>query len=165
MRGASMTELKLPIELVPSTSWFTNLRSLMTSAQWDHIRRDCYNEAGYRCEVCGGKGRKHPVECHEIWEYNDEYGLQTLIGTVALCPPCHKVKHMGLQLSRGTEAFMRSLNHFKVVNDITVEMAELEVMKAFAVHHQRSQIDWEVNVDWIVMEYPEYFRGDKLKTA
>ena len=70
--------MKLTIELVPSTAWYSNVRSNVTSSQWDVLRKECYKNAGYKCEVCGGKGPKHPVECHEIWEYNDESFTQTL---------------------------------------------------------------------------------------
>ena len=61
---------KLTIELVPKTSWFTNLRSLVSKEQWDKIRNKVYWKAGYKCEICGSKGPKWPVECHEIWHYD-----------------------------------------------------------------------------------------------
>lgn len=89
--------MKLTIELVPSTSWFSNLRSLLSSEEWDKIRRGCYKNANYKCEICSGVGPKHPVECHETWEYDEKQGIQKLIGLIALCPSCHEVKHVGLE--------------------------------------------------------------------
>ncbi len=69
----------------------------MYREQWDKLRRPCYRAAGYRCEICGGKGPQHPVEAHEVWQYEDDgaRGVQTLIRLIALCPDCHAVKHMG----------------------------------------------------------------------
>lgn len=156
-------KLKLPIELVPRTSWFTNLRSLMTASQWDVVKRDCYKKAGHRCEVCGGKGHKHPVEAHEIWEYDDEAHTQTLTGTIALCPPCHQVKHMGLQMKKGVAHFERAATHFMIVNDLSIEIAETLIFNAFAQHNVRSQHDWIVDVSWVEREYPQLFSHNKLQ--
>ena len=59
--------MKLTIELVPQTAWYSNVRSNVTKSEWDVLRKACYKAAGYKCEVCSGKGPKHPVECHEMW--------------------------------------------------------------------------------------------------
>lgn len=37
-----------------------------------------------------------PVECHEVWDYDDDRKIQRLERRVALCPACHEVKHAGL---------------------------------------------------------------------
>lgn len=87
--------VKLTVEVVPETCWFSNLRSELSSADWDRIRRQAYKAAGYRCEVCGGQGRQHRVECHERWIYDDQKHVQRLDGVIALCPSCHEVKHIG----------------------------------------------------------------------
>lgn len=69
--------MKLSVELVPSTSWFKNLRSMLAPEEWDRLRRKTYREADYRCEICDGQGPDHPVECHEIWHYDDkQHGLK-----------------------------------------------------------------------------------------
>lgn len=157
--------LKLTIELVPKTSWFTNLRSLMTESQWDFVRQSCYVNARHRCEICGGRGLKHPVECHEVWHYDDKAGVQTLERTIALCPSCHKVKHIGLQLQRGIYAFEQSITHFMQVNGLGADEAEQYIEMAFAQHHARSQRQWTVDVSWIEKRYPKYFEHKRLKTA
>lgn len=55
-----------------------------------------YQAAGYRCEICGGVGKRHPVEAHERYEYDEKSQppCQRLVGLIALCPPCHAVKHL-----------------------------------------------------------------------
>jgi hypothetical protein len=83
---------RLSIELVPATSWFDNLRSLLPPAEWDALRKATSQAAGHRCEICGGRGPKWPVECHERWQYDDATHVQTLTGLIALCPECHRVK-------------------------------------------------------------------------
>ena len=58
--------MKLTIELVPKTSWYSNVRSNVSRSQWDKLRKKCYLNADYKCEVCGDTGIKQgfkwPVE-------------------------------------------------------------------------------------------------------
>jgi hypothetical protein len=63
---------KLSIELVPQTCWFSNVRDHVDQKTWDILRKDTYKKANYKCEICGGVGSKHPVECHEIWDYYEK---------------------------------------------------------------------------------------------
>ena len=136
--------MKLTIELVPKTAWFTNLRSLVSKEQWDKIRNQVYWKAGYKCEVCGGKGRKWPVECHEIWQYDDDNNVQTLIGLIALCPSCHKVKHAGLAKIQGDEELV--IEQLMKVNEMTKKEAMTYIEEAFEVWRQRSVSQWEVDI-------------------
>ncbi len=92
---------RLTIELVPKTSWCHNVRALTDELGWDRIRRQVYRQAGYRCEICGGRGPEHPVECHEVWRYDDRTRVQLLVRMIALCPACHQVKHLGLANVQG----------------------------------------------------------------
>jgi hypothetical protein len=85
-----MKKIKLTIELIPKTCFFSNVRTLLPKKYWDLLRRSSYAKAGYKCEICGESGKnqgyKHEVECHEIWEYNDRLKIQKLLGLVSLCP-------------------------------------------------------------------------------
>jgi 5-methylcytosine-specific restriction endonuclease McrA len=94
-------QTRLTVELVPSTRWYTNVRSNVPKAVWDRLRRQVAAEAGQRCKICGGRGRRWPVECHEVWHYDDATKVQRLERLVALCPACHEVKPAGLTSRRG----------------------------------------------------------------
>lgn len=138
--------MKLTIELVPKTAWFNNLRSYLSKSEWDKVRKKCYAEAGYKCEICGGKGHKHPVECHEVWDFED--GKITLKGLIALCPSCHEVKHIGLASLRGRGHI--ALKHFMKVNNIPQHVAEKYVEEAFALYRERSKRqEWELDVSYL----------------
>lgn len=139
--------MKLSIELVPKTSWCTNLRSEMSGAQWDRIRRATYKRADYECEICGGTGSNHPVECHETWEYNDETHEQTLTGLVALCPSCHEVKHIGYASTQGNGE--RAIKHLADVNDWSRQKAVEHAKEAFETWEERSQHQWTVDISLI----------------
>lgn len=136
--------MKLTIELVPSTSWFSNLRSLLSATEWDKIRKGCYKNANYKCEVCDGIGPKHPVECHETWEYNEETNTQKLVSLVALCPNCHEVKHIGLAGIKGRHN--EAVAHFCKVNNCSKAEAEIYIKKAFEVWNKRSESDWTLDI-------------------
>ena len=136
--------IKLSIELVPKSCWFSNVRSNVSKAVWDRIRFACYEKAGYKCEICGGKGEGHRVECHEIWEYDDEHRIQTLLRFIALCPECHQVKHFGLAQIKGYDG--EALLHLMKVNEWAKKVADAYVKKAFEIYEERSRHKWELKI-------------------
>ena len=139
--------MKLTIELVPRTCWYSNVRSSVSVKQRDTIRRKCYESAGNRCEICNGVGKAHHVECHEIWEYNDTTHTQTLKGLIALCPTCHKVKHAGLAQLNGQMRLVEK--QLMKVNAITENEAILTLNAAFNVWDRRSQYDWKLDISYL----------------
>lgn len=140
---------KLTVELVPTDQWSKNLRtrSIIKRETWDALRRACYVRANHKCEICGGVGRRHPVECHEIWDYNDNAKIQKLLGLIALCPDCHQVKHIGLAAVRGK--FAKALGHLMEVNQWPVELAEAYVTRQFEIHQIRSRWVWSLDLSWL----------------
>lgn len=139
--------MRLNIELIPATSFFTNVRSLVTQAEWDVIRKKCYKEAGYQCEICQGKGPKWPVECHEIWNYDEDTEIQKLKGLIALCPACHEVKHFGLAQVRGRHE--QAKKHLMKINECTETVAHGIIKHAFARWRQRNCIDWKLDTSYL----------------
>ena len=135
---------KLYPELVPSTSWFTNLRSQLPKTEWDIIRKQVYQDAGMKCEICSGRGQKHPVECHEVFKYDETNGIQKLVRLIALCPACHSVKHIGLAQVRGR--YEEALKHLSEVNNITIDEARELADNAFKDWERRSGMDWELDL-------------------
>jgi hypothetical protein len=141
---------KLTIELVPKTSWYSNVRSNVTRAEWDKIRKKSYAHANHKCEVCGATGKeqgfKHNVECHEIWEYTND-GTQKLIGLISLCPHCHKVKHPGLAQMKGELDIV--VNQLMKVNEIDTAEAMFMLNEAFDVWRKRSQQEWDLDISYL----------------
>jgi len=132
--------MKLTIELVPSTTWYNNVRSLVSQTEWDTLRHNCYANAGYRCEICGVSGR---LECHEIWEFNNDTKTQRLAGLIALCKNCHRVKHPGLAKMKGESSLV--INHLMKINKITESQAIEYIEKSFEIWRERSKIDWHID--------------------
>lgn len=142
----------LTCELVPKTCWYSNVRDHVKQSQWDKIRNWCYARADFRCEICGdtgiNQGRKHRCEAHEIWDYNDEAKVQTLVGLISLCPRCHEVKHYGRATILGNDK--RARNHLKRIN---TAWGWKDVFKhcedAVKEYEKRSSHEWILNMDWL----------------
>lgn len=135
----------LTIELVPKTCWYSNVRSEVSKDEWDKIKRTVSSSAGYKCEICNGKGPKWPVECHEIWSYDN--GVQRLERFIALCPSCHEVKHIGLATIKGRREIV--VDHFAKVNVLSLEEANKYVLEAFNIWHTRSQHQWSLDISYL----------------
>jgi len=137
---------RLAIELVPSTAWYSNLRRMLPKELWDRLRRSVYEKAGHRCEICGGTGPRHPVECHEVWSWthrdvtNSIRGGQRLERVQALCPACHEVKHFGLAQVRGRDR--EAMRHLTRVNGWNLAQGRQYVARMFAEWEERSSFKW-----------------------
>jgi hypothetical protein len=144
----SKNNLKLTIELVPKTCWYSNVRSNVTKTEWDIIRKKSYELANNQCEICGDVGKNqgvnHNVECHEIWEYDDLNKIQKLIGLISLCPYCHKTKHAGLAQMNGEENIV--INQLIKVNNITRKDAIDYINDSFTIWRERSKHEWTLDI-------------------
>ena len=138
---------RLTVELVPGSCWYTNVRSEVSRDAWDRLRRPVYRRARWRCEVCGGRGRDHPVECHEVWQYDDLARVQRLVGLIALCPACHGVKHLGRSYLMGHDE--EAIAHLRAVNGWTADHADTYVELVFAIWELRSRVSWHLDLRWL----------------
>ena len=130
--------------MIPSTSFFKNLRDILKPEEWDIVRHAVYAKAGNKCEICGGVGDRHPVECHERWDYDEKTGVQKLVGLIALCPNCHEVIHFGLAQVRGRQD--QATAHMRKVTGADHDTAHKAIEKAFKVWRRRSEIQWKLDV-------------------
>src|SRR5579872_3039063 len=137
--------LKLQVELVPGSCFWSNVRSNVTRTQWDKIRHAVYQKANYTCEICGGKGTQHPVECHEVWVYDDVTLTQRLSFFQAICPLCHEVKHIGLAGVRGYGE--RATTRFQEVNALKKTSAEKILAAVWKQWRIRSRQEWILDIE------------------
>lgn len=137
----------LTIELVPETCWFSNVRSNVKKIDWEKLKTLTFRKASYRCEICNKRGEKWPVECHEIWEYNDIHKIQTLKGLISLCPPCHQVKHIGFANVQG--AGEAAALHLSQVNDWDMATTYKYIDEQFLIWQERSKHEWSLDVSWL----------------
>jgi hypothetical protein len=138
---------RLLIELVPSTCWFSNLRSLLTEDEWKSLKSKTFKSANYACQICDGRGDEWPVECHEEWSYDESCGVQSLVRLLALCPDCHQSKHPGMASIEGKQE--EALNHLALINGWSRLAAENYTELAFKEWKRRSQRKWTVDVSFL----------------
>lgn len=124
-----MSETKLEIELIHRDSICKSLRQILSEQDWDFLRNNAYKKANYKCEICGGVGMNHPVECHEIWKYDDKKRIQYIDSIQAICPRCHQVKHYALSILKGLResAFL----HLMRVNNWSQSETEAYIKKKY----------------------------------
>lgn len=133
--------------LVPSPLWGKNLRAILSTEDWDRVRRHAYEEVGKRCRVCGGRGPKWPVEADEGFAYDDEALTHTLMGVIGLCPTCHGVRHWGKTVMKGREEV--AFDQLMRVNGWSAETATAAVDEAFERWSWRSEQTWTSDYSWV----------------
>ena len=147
INSTNSTEPKLTIESVPTTCWFSNVRDHVSAATWKKITAVIAEKAGSRCEICGGRGYRHLVECHEVWFYDDKTLTQKLVRLIALCPSCHEVKHIGLAKRRGR--LNKALAHMTRVNQWHISRAEIYRRNMFTLWKRRSLFRWKLDLSYL----------------
>ena len=135
-------EYKLNFEMVPDGCWYSNLRSILSAAQWDLVRKDAYSRAGGKCMICGAPCRR--LEAHERWSYDEARGIQKLEDVVAVCRACHEVIHIGRTALTGREAEAQA--HFMKVNGATQSEYHAALGEANRVHAERSRAEWVTDI-------------------
>lgn len=134
--------MKLEIDLVPETAFYSNLRTKIPNKEWDKIRKQSYADANHKCAICGADGR---LNCHEIWEYDDKKRIQKLKGFIALCNDCHMIKHIGfanIQASKGLLDMDALIKHFMKINKVDKKTFDKHYENAFNVWRERSLKKW-----------------------
>lgn len=143
---------KLFVDLVPSSAWFSNLRSELLPSEWNAVRKSTYEASNHLCSACGGRGSSHPVECHERWAYDEKTQMQTLLRLCSLCPACHEASHMGFANVRGRGQEARQ--HLSMVNKWTQRETEAHVDTAFDTFVRRSAMKWTLDARVLLKLFP-----------
>ena len=135
--------MKLEIDLVPQTTWWANVRKLVSKEDWDSIRKKAYADSNHNCAICGKNDRLH---AHELWHYDDKDHVQKLEKIVALCENCHMIKHAGFSMhtADGKQKFdtEKLIQHFCEVNDCTKKDFLEHEKEAFKIWRERSTHKW-----------------------
>lgn len=138
--------MKLNFELVPDSCWYSNLRSILSPAQWNAVRKEAYARADGRCAVCGTPTRR--LEAHERWEYDEKNAVQKLADVIAVCHKCHSVMHIGrTQLMGGEE---EASAHFMKVNGCTYAEYRKALGEANEAHRRRNLVpEWKLDLSYL----------------
>jgi hypothetical protein len=136
------------VDMVPSSCWFTNVRSCVSQRDWERLRRMVTGRAGQRCEVCGAGPGGEPVtsrlDVHERWAYDDAQRVQTLRRLICVCEACHESTHLGLANIRGRAG--QALAHLQQITGMTDDQIARHVDDANRAFTTRSARTWELNL-------------------
>ena len=140
---------KLNFELVPDGCWKSNLRNILSKAQWDFLKKDAKMRADGKCAICGKK--TNYLDAHERWSYDVEKGVQKLEDIIAVCKDCHSVIHIGFTSLKGDTE--RAEKHFMKINNCSYA----EYRKALGEANERHKLLNEVS-EWLLdLEYLRRF--------
>jgi hypothetical protein len=138
------------VDPVPTSCWFTNVRSCVSQRDWERLRRMITTRAWRRCEICH-RGQDPEsgrwLEAHERWAYNDSRHIQALRRLICLCTDCHTATHFGLATINGKDA--EAFKHLCTVTGMSADQARQHVTAAFALWKERSATAWELDLSII----------------
>ena len=139
-------KLKLKIELIPSSSWQSNLRGILKPSMWNAIRNNVYLKNNSKCVICSRIGRLH---AHEVWEFDDVNHIQKLEDIIPVCYLCHMVKHIGFsslnQKATGIET-EKLIKHFMNVNKCDRKTYQSHLRQAMEKFYERSRFEWQLDL-------------------
>ena len=116
-------------------------RTIYGATVWDFMRKKCYMDAGWKCEVCGVEPPKGGLHAHELFSYDYKKHTATFVRCVALCEKCHiRGIHSGrmltmFKLDNGLMPAYKVLegveNVFSLVSKYNKEHPVLEPLRVF----------------------------------
>jgi Domain of unknown function (DUF5710) len=135
------------VDLVPSSCWFTNVRSCVSQRDWERLRMMITTRAGRRCEICHrGEDRESGrwLEAHERWDFDHQTKVQALRRLICLCTSCHTATHYGLAKLTGKDS--EAFRHICRVTRLPARQVKDQIDLAFAVWQIRSLGTWELDL-------------------
>jgi len=106
------------------------------------------------CQVYSDAASASPLNCHELWDYNDDQSTATLVGLRIQCRNCDSAVHMGraVRLGFGNTALAQLVK----VNLIGAREARMLYRSALDEWRLRNKKHWRIVVAKSLMEkYPE----------
>lgn len=142
------TLLPLTVDAFPANlATHINMSSSLPEEEWSSIRKATYKNANYMCEVSGGVGTEWPVECHELWRFDEGSQTLQLRGFMALHPEIHVAKH--LERQQEDKRRQQAIWMLQAMNEWTVTEAEEYWKFARDTAMRRSGQEWKLDLSWL----------------
>ena len=116
-------------------------RKIMGDSTWNHVRKRCYFNAGYKCEICGIDPPKGQLAAHELYSYDYKDGVGKFERCIAICKRDHDFIHSGRLITmykNGNPLYPKSYllsvveKGFKLIHDYNAEHRNKKPLKAYA---------------------------------
>lgn len=155
--------MRLKIQMIPKTMYEKNVRSELTTTEWQQLSRLVRYSAHGTCPICEKENLDlRDMDAHEVWEYiieRDEKGkkvyIQRLKEIIPVCKACHATIHIGHTKALGqtnhSNCYERAVDHFMEVNHCGYTKFKEKEMKAHKKWLKRSKHKWklDINKDYI----------------
>lgn len=166
---ANMIEAKRVLKpaMVPVPLWKRSVCQTLgpKSKAWRSIRQQVIDEVSGTCDYCAQyyENGKNMV-CHEIWEYDDQRHMATLMDFALACRDCNFALHPGAALEVGfrqeatgkgsiAQRGNQAIEHLSRVNGITLNEAQAMLGQALKVHRERSRHrEWQILITGQMIE-------------
>ncbi len=130
-----MRGLKLEITPIPNSTWGVSLSGKLPKDEWDKIRRECYRQADYQCEICGAEDT---LFAHEIWRFDNKKRIQHFAGLECCCRDCSDVHHFGRSSQVYSKARQEELiKHWCRTNGKTRRDFQTHLSEVFEISKKR----------------------------
>ena len=139
-RYARKTVVPLVVDLIPSSAWHASLANVLVKRSWDAIRE----AEGAKTGGCTECGVKTGLECHEIWSYRADLGVQKLEGFEILCGACHETRHLGFASVRGR--LPQVMDRLATINRLTIAERRPYLDLVYARFEERSKRRWAMDL-------------------
>lgn len=128
------------VDLIPETSWCSSLANMLSMRSWKLLRDVVIARVG-GCEDCGARDN---TECHELWSYDEDRGVQKLTGFRAVCKDCHETYHLGYASVR--DRYAVAFQRLVTINRISKHEAEEFEEEIFSKFLRRSELEWTIDL-------------------
>ena len=140
------TETGIPLITMPNVPrplHRLNPRNIMGASTWNHVRKRCYYNANYKCEICGVDFAdiKPRYAAHELYSYDYKEGTGKFERCIAICAVCHNAIHSGRLITmykNGNQLYpkqyvLKVVEHcFSLVSKYNAEHRNKKPLKVYA---------------------------------
>ena len=133
----------LKVDLIPATSWYRNVRSAVSEADWERIRKFVCERSKFKCELCR-KSCSRYAHVHERFSYDFQTGVQKLERLLCICEDCHRTIHYGKAKIDHLEK--EAKDHLKKVRGFTDQETEEHIHNSFEQWSQKNNIKWKIDL-------------------
>lgn len=127
-------------------------RTIMGVSTWNHVRKRCYYDAGYKCEICGVDFAeiRPRYAAHELYSYDWIAGTGKFERCIAICQVCHNAIHSGRLITMyknqnplyPKEYVLKVVEHcFKLVNNYNAEHRNKKPLRVYSTFLEYLKLD------------------------
>lgn len=118
LEGKKYDNFKLKMVAIPRSLTKYNLYNILNMQDWNKIKYSIYEKYANKCFIC--QSANVILNCHEVWNYDDNELIQYLKECVSLCVLCHSVTHFTRALKDAKDGkydTKKFYEHFMKINE------------------------------------------------